>query len=75
MTFKQLPHLELNKYSATQQDTLLSFLDKVFELSCKCQYNTLYNANIFLPDLVGTYFDNDFVSQMYDELITNPKDD
>ena len=68
MTFKQLPHLEFTRYTPTQQDKLLEFLVKVFELSCKCQYNGLHNANTFLPELVGRYFDNDFVAKLYDKL-------
>ena len=66
MTFEPIPHLELNRYTSKQRDELLSFLDKVFELSCKCQYDGNYNANALLPDLVGTYFDNNFVTQMYE---------
>lgn len=74
MTFKPLPHLKLVRYSANQQEILLSFMEKVFELSCKCQYNGLYNANALLPDLVGTYFDRNFVEQVYSDLLSNKEE-
>ena len=68
MTNKQIPHLEFSRYTAQQQDMLLEFLVKVFELSSKCQYDGLHNANALLPELVGKYFNNYFVQKLYDKL-------